>query len=177
MIKALRKNIWPAILIACAPAVFPASADPGAHPVFAAPRSAPVDVVKAYLQAIHARDFDAAYSYISSADRRARDKQGYLRSQQSLSGFALQLARRLSADMEVWLIEERSGPNRALVEVGYRLPSGDEIAPQLLDWNPDKLNALSAKEHSAIVEALEKSEKNGKIVTVEGRETFEILLE
>ncbi len=177
MIKALRKNIWPAILIACAPAVFPASADPGAHPVFAAPRSAPVDVVKAYLQAIHARDFDAAYSYISSADRRARDKQGYLRSQQSLSGFALQLARRLSADMEVWLIEERSGPNRALVEVGYRLPSGDEIAPQLLDWNPDKLNALSAKEHSAIVEALEKSKKNGKMITVEGRETFDLVLE
>jgi hypothetical protein len=133
--------------------------------------------VKAYLQAIHARDFDAAYPYISSADRRVRDKQSYLRSQQSLSGFALQLASRLSADMEVWLIKERSGPNRALVEIGYRLPSGDEIAGQLLDWNSDKLNALSAKEQSAIVEALGKSKKSGKMITVEGRETFDLVLE
>jgi hypothetical protein len=177
MIKGLRKHIWPAIFIACAPAVFPVSADLRVDPVFAAPRSAPVDVVKAYLQAIHARDFDAAYPYISSADRRVRDKQSYLRSQQSLSGFALQLASRLSADMEVWLIKERSGPNRALVEIGYRLPSGDEIAGQLLDWNSDKLNALSAKEQSAIVEALGKSKKSGKMITVEGRETFDLVLE
>ena len=177
MIKALHKGIWPAILIAWAQATFSAHADLRARPALLAPRPAPVDVVKVYLQAIHARDFDTAYPYISSADRRVRDKASYLRGQQSLSGFALQLARRLSTDMEIWVIEERSGPKRARLELGYRLPSGDEIATQLLDWNPDKLNALSAKEQNAIVAALEKMKKSGKIITVEGRETVDLVLE
>src|SRR5688572_32461267 len=47
-------------------------------------REAAIAVVKAYLQATRARDFDTAYGYVSSADRRVRDKNTYLRSQESL---------------------------------------------------------------------------------------------
>ena len=137
----------------------------------------PIDIARAYLQAVQARDFEGAYRYISSADRRIRGKEEYLRGQQSLNGFALELARWFSAEMKVWVVEERPGPSRARLEVGYRLPSGDEVSAQLLDWNADKLNALSAKEQHAIMATLEKIKTSGKVITVEGRETVDLLLE
>lgn len=146
-------------------------------PVEASRDDSSIDVVKAYLHATHARDFYAAYPYISSIDRRVRDKTSYLRSQQYFSGFALEVARRLTADMEMWVIERRIGATKARFEVGYRLPTGDEVSTQLLDWNPDKLNALSATEQSAIVKALEKVKKSGKMITLEGRDTFDLVLE
>jgi hypothetical protein len=147
------------------------------RPAVEAPRSAPIEVVHAYLRATHARDFGTAYKYISSSDHGVRNKNDYLRGEPSLNGFALELARWFAAEMKVWIIEERSGSNRARLEIGYRLPSGDEVADRLHDWNPNKLNALSAQEQRAILTALEKLKESGKMVTVEGRETFDVRLE
>lgn len=140
-------------------------------------RGAAIDVVKSYLQAIHARDAGTAYRYISSLDRNLRDKKTYLRSQETFSGFALDLARRLGADMDVWVIEQKLGSTKARLDVGYRLPAGDEISPQLLDWNPDKLNRLSTHEQAAVITAWEKVKQSGKAVTIEGRETFDLVRE
>jgi hypothetical protein len=177
MIKILRHGIWPAMLIAFVPAVFSARADVRPRSAVEAPRSVPLEVVQAYLRATHAREFGTAYGYISSSDRRVRNKNDYLRGEQSLHGFALELARWFAAEMKVWIIEERSGSNRARFEIGYRLPNGDEVADRLHDWSPDKLNALSAQEQRAILTALEKLKEGGKMVTVEGRETFDLHLE
>jgi hypothetical protein len=177
MIKTLRNGIWPAMLIAFVPAIFSTRADVRPRPAVEAPRTVPVEVAQAYLRATHARDFDTAYRYISSADRRVRDKQSYLRGQQVLSGFALDLARWFAAEITVWTITERSSTNRARLEIGYRLPSGDEVADQLHDWNPDKVNALSAKEQRAILSVLDKLKQSGKMITVEGREAFDLHLE
>lgn len=62
----------------------------------------PLDIVKAYLKATQAHDFRAAYQYISTIDRKVRDETGYLRSEIDFNGFALELARKLAAEMEVW---------------------------------------------------------------------------
>jgi len=61
--------------------------------------------------------------------------------------------------------------------VGYQLQNDDEVSTQLLDWNPDKLNALSPNQQTAIVEALEKVKQSGKMITIEGRATFDLILE
>lgn len=178
MIRTFHKSIWPAILLAGASATFFSSAGLHAQQAVVKPaRGAPIEVVKSYLQAIHARDAGTAYRYISSLDRNLRDENTYLRSQETFTGFALDFARRLAADMEVWVIEQKLGSTKAWLDVGYRVPTGDEISRQVFDWNPDKLNALSAAEQAALIAAWVKVKKDGKPTTIEGRETFDLVSE
>lgn len=151
-------------------------AETGPRPSADRPQTA-FEVVQAYLRAVHARDFDAAYEYISTADRAVRDKNTYLRGEQSAHGFALQLGRWFANEMQFWVIEERFNQNRGRIDVGYRLPSGDEAAEQLAEWNPEKLNALAPSEQSALRAALEKAKRSGKMVTIEGRDSFDLVRE
>ena len=149
-----------------------------AEPAAVAPsREAAIAAVKAYLQATRARDFDTAYGYVSSADRRVRDKNTYLRSQESLKGFALDLAKSLAAHMEVWLIQQKSGLPTTQLEIGYRAPTADEISSRLFDWDPGKLNGLSPTRQAALLEALSILKRSKTLITIEGRETFELLRE
>jgi hypothetical protein len=178
MIRIFRKNVWPAILLAGTAATFFWPAELLAQPATVEPaRAAPIDIVKLYLRAAHARDSQTTYRHISSIDKRARDEKTYIRSQDNFSAFALDLAKRLAADMDVWVIEQKLGSTKARLEVGYRVPTGDEISPQLFDWNSDKLNSLSPTERTALIAAWEKFKKSGKMVTVEGREIFDLVLE
>jgi hypothetical protein len=178
MMRTFHKNFWPAIFLAAASATFLSPAEFHAQPAAVEPgRGAPINVVKSYLQAIHARDPGTAYRYISFLDRKSRDKKAYIRSQDNFGGFALDLAKRLAADMEVWVIEQKLGATKEQLEVGYRVPTGDEISSQLLDWNPDKLNSLSATEQAALIAAWEKVKKSGKTINIEGRETLDLVQE
>ena len=137
----------------------------------------PLEIVQIYLRATHGRDFETAYQYISTPDRILRDRRKYIRSERSLSGFALDLAKRLAAGTEVWLIEQKLSASKAQLTVGYRAPTADEISERLLDWNPDKLNALSPVEQAGMIEALERLKKTGKMIAIEGRETFSLIRE
>jgi hypothetical protein len=144
-----------------------------AKPAALAPAAA-MEVVQGYLQAVHARDFATAYGYVSSIDRVVRDKNTYLRSQAGLNGFALDLAKRLAAGTALWAIKQKSTPSGLQLEIGYRAPTGDEISSQLLDWNRDQLNALSTTRQSSMLEAVSKLKQSGKMITIEGRETFDL---
>jgi hypothetical protein len=140
-------------------------------------RSSPIDVAGAYLRTVYARDPQAAYRHISSADRTVRDETTYIRSQVSFGGFALKLAQRFASEMQVWSIEQKLGPKHARLKVGYLVPSGDEIAPQLLDWNPDKLNQLSEDEQRRLLDAVDRLIDRPQKVTIEGRETIDLVRE
>ena len=156
-------------------------------PIFPIPRASPnptnrspekpLDVVRAYLKATHAHDFRTAYQYISTFDRNVRDENRYLRSEANFSGFALVLAKTLADDMEVWVVEEKLGPFKARYQVGYRVPAADEIASQLFDWNPDKLNALSTNEQRRLLDAVDNVKNRRKMITIEGRETLDLVSE
>jgi hypothetical protein len=172
LVKLPRAAVAVAALVGFMPAQLNAQPAPGAHS-----REAAITVVKAYLQATRARDFDTAYGYVSSVDRRIRDRNTYLRSQESFKGFALALAKSLAANMQVWLIRQKSGSPATRLEIGYRAPTADEIFSQLHDWNPNKLNALSSTQQSALLEALSKLKSSAKMITIEGRETFELMRE
>ena len=113
-------------------------------------QDSPAAIVGLFLKATQARDLETAYRYISKRDQITQDRASYVRSQVSFTGFAQELARRLTADMDVWVIEQKVGPTKAhFLEVGYRVPTADELSSRLFDWNPDKLNRLSAAEQSA----------------------------
>lgn len=132
-------------------------------------------IAATYLKAIQARDFAMAYSYISDTDQSVRDKASYLRSQENLHGFALEISKRLVAGMTIWPIQKRVGSDKAHFDLGYRVPTGDEISAQLFDWNATKVNALSKGDQRQILARLENLGKSGKMITLQGYESFDLV--
>jgi hypothetical protein len=145
----------------------------GAKPL----RQAPIDVIRAYLKASYARDYGSAYRYISSQDRRVWDERSYAVQSGAFTGFALELAQTLADGMEVWTIDRKQDPHRAHYKIGYRVPTADELSSLLFDWNPDKLNALSRPRQVELLETLAKMKKTGKMIMIEGQETFDLVLD
>src|SRR4030095_16560876 len=139
------------------------------------PQLEPIDVVKAYLKASYARDYQNAYQYISSQDQAVWNEKSYASQSESFTGFGLELARNLSESMEVWVIEKRLGSDRAHYKIGYRVPTADELSALLFDWDPDKLNALSRPRQEQLLETLGKMKKDGKMIMIEGQETFDLV--
>jgi hypothetical protein len=134
-----------------------------------------IDVIKAYLKATHAHDFRTAYRYISTIDKNVRAEKEYIGAEPSFSGFALELAKKLADDMEVWVIKEEKNPTRVRFEVGFRLPSGDEMGSQLFNWDPEKLNILSFEKQRRLLEALDSVKNLGKMITIEGRQFLDLV--
>ncbi len=139
------------------------------------PGEDPFQVVEAYLKASYARDYSKAYRYIASQDQFVWDEKSYALQNGSFNGFALELARRLAESAEIWVINRQISSDRVHYEVGYQAPSADELSSGLFDWDQDKLNALSRPQQVQLLEALEKMKKNGKMVTIKGQETFDLI--
>jgi len=135
----------------------------------------PFPVVQAYLKASYARNYPAAYRFISSADQRVWDEKSYARQYGTFTGFALRLAQRLAEDMKISVIDRRIRSNRIHYEVGYEVPTADELSSLLSDWNQDKLNALSPPQQEQLLKALEKLKRTGKMITIKGKETFDLI--
>jgi cytochrome c oxidase assembly protein Cox11 len=177
MIETKRKVFRPSILLAGAAAfslllaaVFyfqPVGAKP--------PQPEPIDVVKNYLKASYARDYKNAYRYISSQDQVVWNEKSYASQSESFTGFALELARNLAENMEVWVIEKQVSSDRAHYKIGYRVPTADELSSLLFDWDPVKLNALSKQRQEQLLETLGKIKKDGKMIMIEGQQTIDLV--
>jgi hypothetical protein len=177
MIETKRKVSWQSIFLA-GTAVFglltaavlyfqPAGAKP--------PQVEPIDVVKAYLKANYARDYQNAYRYISSQDQLVWNEKSYASQSEGFTGFALELAQTLAASMEIWVIEKQLSSDRTHYKIGYRVPTADELSALLFDWDPDKLNALSRPRQEQLLETLGKMKKDGKMIMIEGQETIDLV--
>lgn len=139
------------------------------------PQVEPIDIVKAYLKASYARDYKNAYRYISPQDQHVWNEKSYASQSGSFAGFALELAQILADRMEVWAIDENKGSNRAHYNIGYRVPTADELSSLLFDWDPDKLNALSRPRQEQLLETLRKMKKDGKMIMIEGQESIDLV--
>lgn len=138
-------------------------------------RKDPLQVVESYLKATHARDYRAAYRYLSSADQAVMDEKSYLSQRVSFTGFALQWARSLAETMEVWLIERSEHSDHVHYRIGYRLPTADQLVPQPFGWDPQQLNTLSPAQQERLLEALRKLKTGGTAVMTEGQEFFDLV--
>ena len=141
------------------------------------PQVEPIDIVKAYFKASYARDYQNAYRYISPQDHLVWNERSYASQSESFTGFALELAQTLAASMEVWIIEAQLGPDRAHYKIGYKVPTADELSSLLFDWDPQKLNALSRPRQEQLLETLGRMKKDGKMIMIEGQETFDLVLD
>jgi hypothetical protein len=79
--------------------------------------------------------------------------------------------------MELWLIERSTTNDRVQIKVGCRIPAPADLSGLLLNWDQDKLNALSQDRQKQILAELDARKKDGKLLTIEGQETFELTQE
>jgi hypothetical protein len=137
----------------------------------------PAQVIQTYLRAIYARDFIDAYQFISSEDRKLRDLNRYVQQRGAFTGFTLLVARKISESIQITVVNKDGPANRARVEIRYRVPDPNKIAPLVLNWDAFRLNALPDSERSAILAALEGKKHDGAMEMIEGREKFELVKE
>jgi len=129
------------------------------------------------LQASYARDYRTVYSYIAARDQHVWSKESYARRYQSLNGFALTLAQTLAARMEIWTMTRQPEADRIHYEIGYRVPTADELAPALLDWDGKKLNALSNTEQQQLLKKVQNLSQKPDAIRMNGRESLKLIRE
>lgn len=139
-----------------------------------APHDDSLHVARAYLRAVHARDFDRAYRHVSTHDRNVRDRASYLRGQTGFHGVALQLSRAVAAYGSIDLRARRDDTE---LTVAYRLPSLEDLSPLARHWDNEKLNALTSAERREILRQVEARWRSGKLVMIEGQETIRLVKE
>jgi hypothetical protein len=136
-----------------------------------------VEVARSYLQATLARDHRAAYHLISSADRNVIDEHAYLEAQVAPAGFARKLAKQLAGGSEIRLVEHEVQNDRARLTLEYKVAAADELSALLLDWEEERLNALSKAEQQRIVSAIAKLQETGNVIMSSGREVMNMIKE
>lgn len=137
----------------------------------------PVQVIEAYLRAIYARDYVEAYRLISAADRKVRDVHRYVQQRGAFSGFALEVARKLSESVEIKPQSQKATADGVQVAVRYRVPDPKRIALTVMNWDPFRLNSLGATERRQMLDALEKTQQDRSLTMNEGEERFELVKE
>lgn len=146
------------------------------------PRSSdedPAQVLKYYLKAVYARDYGAAYKWISVEDRRHKSEVEYLRENPPFSVASLELARKLAEAIEFRDLRTEVQGNRAKMSFLVRLP--DANAPPLqklfFDFDPDRLDRLSVKEIQRLRGKLESLRGQGNLPMIEGEDSLEMVRE
>jgi hypothetical protein len=137
----------------------------------------PMELARSYLKATQARDYQEAYRLISSADQLIANRVDYLKAQRSFTGFALELAKIVAAQTEFRLVEQETNGDRTRLTLDYKVPATDEISSLLFNWDQKRLNVLSDAERQPILDALKKMTSARNPITIEGRETFNLINE
>ncbi|HXG50237.1 MAG TPA: cytochrome c oxidase assembly protein [candidate division Zixibacteria bacterium] len=137
----------------------------------------PARILDRYLRALYARDFRQAYRFIASADRKLKTEQAYVRERGPFSGFAAELARRLAARIRLKPVRVEQRGDRLLFTAAMQLPDAGALAPLVLDWDEERLNALPPHERGRILAAIEQLERSGGLKTIEGEQEFALVRE
>jgi len=137
----------------------------------------PVQILSRYLKAAYARDFKQAYRFISSQDQKLKPEKVYVSEQEPFTGFALEVARKLSEFIRVRSTQLRLDGDHARVKVALTLPDATSLSPLLLEWDEDRLNALSPAERQKLISSLDKLYRGGKMKMIEGEDDFVLIRE
>ncbi len=133
--------------------------------------------MQSYLRATYARDFADAYRFISSTDHKVRDLNKYLQQRGPFNGFTLAVSRKLSEMVEVKTVRRQEITDRVNLSIRYRVPDSKKLAPLLLNWDPYRLNSLSAADKEQLLASIDKKKVDGSLAMSEGEENFELLKE
>jgi hypothetical protein len=137
----------------------------------------PVPVLSKYLRFLYARDLGQAYRFISTVDQRVKKRDDYVRERGAFTGFALDAARKLAELIEVRLASLQMDGARSRVKVALKLPDANAVAPLLLDWDEQRLNALPAPEQKKLLVNIDRLAHDKKLPMIEGEEEFTLVKE
>jgi hypothetical protein len=137
----------------------------------------PVPVLSKYLRFLYARDLGQAYRFISTVDQRVKNRDDYVRERGAFTGFALDAARKLAELIEVRLASLQMDGARSRVKVALKLPDANAVAPLLLDWDEQRLNALPAPEQKKLLVNIDRLAHDKKLPMIEGEEEFTLVKE
>jgi hypothetical protein len=135
----------------------------------------PLETLVDYLKAAYARDFRQAYRLISSEDRQLKDEKTYLGERGAFDGFTLEVGRKLADWIQATPIEEKTTRSHAHIKLKLKLPDANKLSRTLLDWDEERLNALSAKEQRALLQKLDQWLTHGDIPVIEGEQDFDLV--
>jgi hypothetical protein len=134
-------------------------------------------VVEEYVKAVYARDFGKAYGFISKQDRAKKERAAYIEEQRPFTGFTLRLARKLADSVEAVPAQPLTGKQHASAKFKVAVPDIERLAPELLDWDEDKLNALSFAEQQELLAKVDRWRKQIRIPLTRVEESFELVKE
>jgi hypothetical protein len=137
----------------------------------------PVPVLSKYLRFLYARDLGQAYRFISTVDQRVKKRDDYVRERGAFTGFALDAARKLAELIEIRPVSQQADGRHSRVKVALKLPDANGVAPLLLDWDEQRLNALPAPEQKKIISNIERLAHDKKLPMIEGEEEFVLVKE
>jgi hypothetical protein len=141
------------------------------------PDGEPLRTLTAYIKAAYSHDLRKAYRYIAAEDRRLKSEAVYLREKGPFNGFTLDVARKLAGLIEARLLDMSNEESRMRVKLSVRLPDANSVAALLLDWEEERLNALSPSAQQKILSAIDDLIRDGKLQMLEGEEEFVVVKE
>lgn len=134
-------------------------------------------VLGAYVKALYARDFRAAYEHIFSADQRLKDVHSYSRERGEFRDFALQAARAVAQSVNVSVLELAIDQGRAVVKIKASVPDALKLNSLMLDWDIERLESLSAAERKTLLDTIDRRKRERNLPMVAGDETFNLVKE
>ena len=134
----------------------------------------PEEVLQAYLTVLYARDYEAAYQYVSAADKAFKSREDYLGQNIPFSGFTLDVTRKLSSYISYSVVDIEEHEGRIIIDMGFVLPNGNAEAVQEILFDP-RGDELSLDQRRGLLEKLDRLWQNGEIPTLEGEHTFELV--
>jgi hypothetical protein len=141
------------------------------------PNDEPVRVLAQYLRLLYARDFSHAYEFLSARDQNVKSANTYVRERGPFTGFASEVASELADLIEVRPLDRTVEGDRLRMKLAMKVPDANNVAPLLLNWDEERLNALPTFERRKILAALEKQRRAGELKMVEGEEEFTLVKE
>jgi hypothetical protein len=139
--------------------------------------SEPARVLMRYLRAVYARDYRQAYRLLSAQDRRLKKEPVYVKERGAFSGFTLEVGRKLSELIEARPIKAEVDGQRAHIKLAFKLPDANSLSKLLMNWDEERLNALSNAEQKTILTSIDELRRKNALAMIQGEEEFTMVKE
>ena len=137
------------------------------------------EIVSRYLKAVYAQDSAEVYRHVSQRDRQAKSEADFLRENPPFTGNAAELTRRLADRIEVGPVSTEVRGDSAVARFTVTLPDAGsaEIQELFADFDLDVLNGITPEKRLHILDTLDGWSRDGRLPTVTGEESLELLRE
>jgi len=132
----------------------------------------PGDVALAYARAVYARDYAAAWAFISSTDKQYKTREQYLAENESFTGAEQDLADTLASWIQFTETNVKIEGDRATVTAHVKAPNGNQPEVYEILKAADGEGELTNAERQALFERLQSLYAIGQIEILEGDQIF-----